>query len=169
PDIFAVYGVCIQNNTTTQLPLVTGVQTCTHPIPGSHSPVPQILWRGLPGPRCPAGNPHRRWCFVLSRRWQSTAQEPAACPRPRLGHRRGKARPDGTENARWRQESNGGPRGRRLQADYDRNACENPGRKAVTCVVVRKCASDNQPAATLSMRFRFSFSHTNETAVFILF
>src|SRR5258708_27938242 len=117
-----------------------------------HGSVSQGLRRGLLGPRCPSRNRDRQWRSLLSRRWKSTAQEPPECPRPRLRHCRGKARTDGAENASQRQESNGCARGGWLQADHDRNACENPGGKAVTCVSVGKCASDNQPTATLSMK-----------------
>src|SRR5437016_10010759 len=44
--------------------------------------------------------------------------------RSRFGHCRGKARRDGAENARRRQEPNGGPPGGWLQADYDQNRSE---------------------------------------------
>src|SRR4029077_20868078 len=110
------------------------------------------LRRGLLGPRCPSRNRDGRWRSLLSFRWQSTAQEPAERPRPRLRHGRRETRPDGAENASRRQESNGCAYRGWLQANYDRIACENPVGKAVACAVVGKRGSDNRRIATLSVR-----------------
>src|ERR1700731_3629213 len=59
-----------------------------------HGRISQGLRRSLLVPRGPTGNRDGRWFSILSRRWQSTAQEPAECPRPPPRHCRGKARPD---------------------------------------------------------------------------
>jgi parallel beta-helix repeat protein len=52
--------------------------------------------------------------------------------------------------------SNGRARGGWLQADYDPNACQNPGRKAVTCLMVGQvpCARATTYLARISVEFQ---------------